>query len=367
MATDQDFAGPARLWLATPTFESGLIAELGPNAGARGLPQAPGLVIAREPPSGAPVLDPVFARQQLPAAHAIRAASVAALAEASYHAVEAAVDRAGGTFTVHALTLTGTDPRLQSRCALVAQETLALLRQRRRRSARQFQPAEEAAGQFDRVTALIQILLLDREQGFVSVAAPRPLPAGGWDLAPWPAGLAPVIEDRRPPSRAYRKLEEAFLWMGLEPAPGQLCVDLGGAPGGWTYVALKRGARVVTVDRAPCEPPVLGHPALTMIEGNAFTYAPPQPVDWLLSDIVCEPVRSLTLIKDWLARGDCRHLVVTVKFKGREGYGILADVKGVLAEAALPRYRIKHLHHNKNEVTVFASTAEGLIGQKRDG
>jgi 23S rRNA (cytidine2498-2'-O)-methyltransferase len=365
MATDDESARPARLWVTTPTFESALIAELGPDAEARALGEAPGLVIAREPPVDAPALDPVFARQQLPAAHALRGASVAALAEASYRAVEAAIDAVAGPFTLHALTPTGADPRLQSRCALVAQQTLALLQQRRRRAARQYQPPAESARQFERVAALIQLLLLDREHGFVSVAGPRPLPSGGWDLSPWPGGLAPVAEDRRPPSRAYRKLEEAFLWMGLEPAPEQLCVDLGGAPGGWTYVALKRGARVVTVDRAPCEPPVRGHPALTMIEGNAFTYTPPQPVDWLLSDIVCEPLRSLALIKDWLARGLCRNLVVTVKFKGRDGYGVLADVRAALAAAALPRFRVKHLHHNKNEVTVFASTRESLARQLR--
>ena len=364
MGPDDGLTRGSRVWVATPTFESALIAELGGSGEAHALADAPGLVVAREPSPDARPLDPVFARQALPAASVIRAASVAALAEASYQVVEAAIDRATGPFTLHALTPTGADPRLQSRCALVAQETLALLRQRRRRAARQFQPAEEAASHFAEVTALIQVLLLHRDHGFVSVAAPRALPAGGWDLAPWPSGLAPVVEDRRPPSRAYRKLEEAFLWMGLAPSPGQLCVDLGGAPGGWTYVALKRGARVVTVDRAPCEPPVLGHPALTMLEGNAFTYTPPQPVDWLLSDIVCEPLRSLTLIKDWLARGLCRHLVVTVKFKGRDGYGVLADVRGALAAAALPRFRIKHLHHNKNEVTVFASTREGLARQK---
>jgi len=353
-----DPARPLRVFLATPTFESALIAELGSNADARAVPQAPGLVIAHEPAADAPALDCVFARQQLPAARAIGAASVAGLADACYGAVEEAIDRAAGPFTVHAVVPTGADPRLHGRCALVAQQTLMLLRQRRRRAVRHFQPAEDAAQAFGQMAALIQILLLDREHGFVSVAPPRALPSGGWDLAPWPAGLAPVAEDRRPPSRAYRKLEEAFLWMGTEPTPGQLCVDLGGAPGGWTYVALKRGARVVTVDRAPVEPPVLGHPALTMIEGNAFTYVPPRAVDWLLSDIVCEPARSLSLIKDWLARGLCKNLVVTVKFKGRDGYGVLHDVKEVLAQAGLPRFRVKHLHHNKNEVTVLASTRE---------
>jgi 23S rRNA (cytidine2498-2'-O)-methyltransferase len=254
------------------------------------------------------------------------------------------------------MVATGADPRLASRCDLVAQETLALLQQRRRRAGRRFRAPENAAGSFGELVALVQILLLERERGFVSVAAPRPLPGGGWDLAPWPGGLAPVAEDRQPPSRAYRKLEEAFLWMEEQPRSGDLCVDLGGAPGGWTYVALKRGARVIAVDRAPLAAPLRGHPALTTIEGNAFTYVPPGPADWLVSDIVCEPARSLALINAWLARQLCANFVVTVKFKGRDGYGILADIKAALMQAGLARFRIKHLHHNKNEVTVLGST-----------
>ncbi len=166
----------------------------------------------------------------------------------------------------------------------------------------------------------MQLLALDRERLLVSAAHARALPRGGTDLAPWPAGSAPVALDRAPPSRAYQKLEEAFAWLGAAPTTGQLCVDLGGAPGGWALTALKRGARVTAVDRAPLEPPAAGHPHLTAIIGNAFTYEPPQPVDWLLCDVVCEPARTLTLIARWLDQRWCRALVVTVKFKGRDGY-----------------------------------------------
>ena len=39
-------------------------------------------------------------------------------------------------------------------------------------------------------------------------------------------------------------------------------------------------------------------------------------------------------------------------------------MRRALAAAALPRFRIKHLHHNKNEVTVFASTRLGVAPEK---
>jgi 23S rRNA (cytidine2498-2'-O)-methyltransferase len=384
-------AAPRRIFLATPGFEAALIAEVPPARAPVALPELPGAVNAAEAddrtashdgapdpgepntgegaraaaaPDGhekdhraAPPLDPVFARQQLPRATAIQAPSVARLAEAAYAAVEHAVDQTRGPFTLHAFAPTGADPALGSRARLIGDQTLELLRARRRRAARLFRPPAEAAAAFAETSLLVQILLAGRERAFVSAARPRALAAGSWDLAPWPGGLAPVADDRRPPSRAYRKLEEAYLWMGDAPAPGELCVDLGGAPGGWSYTALRRGARVIAVDRAPLAAPVRGHPALTVIEGNAFTYQPPGPVAWLLSDVICEPARTLALLEQWLARGWCEKLVVTVKFKGSAGYGVLADVRRLLERAGCPRFRIKHLHHNKNEVTVMAVTA----------
>jgi hypothetical protein len=44
-----------------------------------------------------------------------------------------------------------------------------------------------------------------------------------------------------------------------------------------------------------------------------------------------------------------------VKFKGHSGYAaVLDEVRATLRAAGCPRWRIKHLHHNKNEVTVMA-------------
>jgi 23S rRNA C2498 (ribose-2'-O)-methylase RlmM len=69
--------------------------------------------------------------------------------------------------------------------------------------------------------------------------------------------------------------------------------------------------------------------------------------------VICEPARSIGLIGTWLSRGLARNLVVTVKFKGQAGYGVLAELPPMLAEAAPAFARIKQLAHNKNEVTVM--------------
>jgi hypothetical protein len=343
-----------RLFLCSVGSEPALAAELA-RAGAAPRDLAAGVVGVDD---GDDLLaDPVFARQALPEAHLVAGASVRALAEAIFAAIEAGLDRWPGPFTVHALAHAEPPPGLGSRAALVTREALALVGARRRRASRQQRAVAEAAQAFDGGWLLVQILALGRDRFAVSAAPPRPLPRGGWDLAPWPGGDAPVTIDRAPPSRAYQKLEEAFAWMGAAPRAGQTCVDLGAAPGGWTATALKRGARVLAVDRAPLAAPLPRHPNVTSIIGNAFTYEPPAPVDWLLCDVVCEPIRSLALCDAWLTHGRCRNLVVTVKFKGRAGYGVLDELPALFDKVRPAFARVKQLAHNKNEVTVMVRKA----------
>ena len=365
------------VYIGTPGFEAALAAELG-SAPARTL--AAGVLATAAQP--APV-DPTFARQRLPDAREVAGASVRALAEAAFAAVEGAIDRWPGPFALHAFAPppppeddapTGaraahtralaakregarpahaaTDAGLASRAALVGRELLALLGERRKRASRRLVDAPAA---FDAGTLLVQLLLVERERLVVSAAAPRALPRGGLDLAPWPGGAAPVADDRAPPSRAYRKLEEAFQWMAAAPRAGETCVDLGAAPGSWTLMAARRGAAVLAVDRSPLAPIVARAPGVTAIVGNAFTYEPPRPVDWLLCDVVCEPARAIALVEAWLPRA--RHLVVTVKFKGRDQYGALAALEPIFARASPGYARVKHLASNKNEVTVMVRRA----------
>jgi hypothetical protein len=305
-------------------------------------------------------IDPIFARQVLPDAREVRGASVRELAESAYAIVERTIDAWPGPFAVHAITAADVHPEaerdgaLGSRVALIERALLDLVKERRRRASRRWRTLAGDGDSFDPHWLLVQLLALSRDHVLVSIAAPRPLPRGGYDLARWPAGRAPVAIDRTLPSRAYQKLEEAWAWMGAAPAPGQLCVDLGAAPGGWTAAALKRGARVLAVDRAPLD---IASPRLASVIGNAFTYVPAAPAHWLLCDVVCEPPRSLALIDTWLANRWCRNLVVTVKFKGHAGYGVLSVLDPIFDRAPPSFARVKHLAFNKNEVCVMVKGA----------
>ena len=192
--------------------------------------------------------------------------------------------------------------------------------------------------------------------------APRPsAPLGSWMLldkhtllaAPrcssaFAHGEVQFVEDRESaPSRAYLKLWEALTLLDERPGPGDLCVDLGSSPGGWSWVLQQLGASVISVDKAPLDPQIAGLASITHRQESAFGIPPESlgPVAWMVCDIACYPERLLDLVQRWLASGTCQRFVCTVKLQGE------ADDPALEALAALPESRLVHLFHNKHELT----------------
>ena len=186
-------------------------------------------------------------------------------------------------------------------------------------------------------------------------------PLGSWTLlerdlvlaatrctSPFPNGEPSFVEDRDgPPSRAYLKLWEAFARLRRQPQPGERCLDLGAAPGGWTWLLARTGAEVLAVDKAPLEREVADLPNVAWQEGSAFALDPDAvgPVDWWCSDIVAYPDRLLDLVTRWCGSGRVRNLVCTIKFQGSTDHDAAARF------AALPGARVFHLDQNKHELT----------------
>jgi 23S rRNA (cytidine2498-2'-O)-methyltransferase len=92
-----------------------------------------------------------------------------------------------------------------------------------------------------------------------------------------------------------------------------------------------------------------------MVLGNAFTYTPPAPVDWLLCDVICEPARTFALVERWMKDGLCRRVVATVKFKGADAYAELGAARARLAALGFRQLRIKHLANHHNEAAILAA------------
>lgn len=169
--------------------------------------------------------------------------------------------------------------------------------------------------------------------------------------SPFADGAPRFVEDTvNPPNRAYLKLWEALTLLPERPAPGQLCLDLGGSPGGWAYVLQSLGARVFCIDKAPLDPGIARLPLVETCQGSAFALEPHMAgaVDWLFSDVICYPERLLHLVRMWLPEGECRRFVCTVKLQGpcdEDTFETLDAFK------AVPGSRLVHLAHNKHELT----------------
>jgi 23S rRNA (cytidine2498-2'-O)-methyltransferase len=183
--------------------------------------------------------------------------------------------------------------------------------------------------------------------GAWTLLAPDRLLASPTKTSPFVNGEVRFVEDREgPPSRAYLKLWEALTRLGRWPGPGERCLDLGAAPGGWSWALARLGAEVVAVDKAPLDPAVAAMPGVAWRQESAFGLDPrrEEPVDWLCSDVICYPARLLALVRRWLEAGRARNLVCTVKFQGGTDHAVAAEF------AAIPGAVLFHGAHNKHEL-----------------
>jgi 23S rRNA (cytidine2498-2'-O)-methyltransferase len=179
----------------------------------------------------------------------------------------------------------------------------------------------------------------------------------------WLGGQRRMADDPAAPSRSYLKVEEAYGILGQEPREGETVVDLGAAPGGWSYSAAQRGARAIAVDNGPLKGGALDHPRIEHRREDAFRFAPPdgERYDWLFCDLVEEPHHVMeNVIRPWLEGGWCRQFVVNLKFGRVDPLALLRELRrpeGVLTRHA-PGWRVRHLFHDREEVTVVGSLGE---------
>jgi 23S rRNA (cytidine2498-2'-O)-methyltransferase len=191
-------------------------------------------------------------------------------------------------------------------------------------------------------------------------------PLGSWTLvdrnamiysarcsSPFAHGEVQFVEDREgPPSRAYLKLWELFTLTRAWPAPGDLCLDLGSSPGGWSFVLAKLGARVISVDKAPLDERVAQMPNVEQRIESAFALDPKDVgrVDWLFSDVICYPERLYALVDRWRSAKAASRFVCTLKFQGE------TDHETARRFASIDGAKLIHLSHNRHELTFVCAS-----------
>ena len=205
--------------------------------------------------------------------------------------------------------------------------------------------------------ARLEILLMDFENAVIGFSL-----AG--NRSPFEGGVPRLRLSASAPSRSALKLEEA--WKVFLPRErwldylggGKKAVDLGAAPGGWTWQLVNQGMMVMAVDNGPMQPELMASGHVEHVEADGYAWRPKRAVDWMVCDIVDKPRRTARLAVDWMAGKLCRYTVFNLKLPMKKRYEEWLMCRELLLEgleeAGLHcRLRARHLYHDREEITCF--------------
>ncbi len=210
-------------------------------------------------------------------------------------------------------------------------------------------------------TLRLHVLLTSGTQAYVGTSDDP-------ERSAWPSGIPRLRMPGSAPSRSTLKLAEAFAVL-LDNAdraalrPGLYAVDLGAAPGGWTWQLARRGLKVTAVDNGPLKGSVADDPLVTHLREDGLRWRPRRAVDWLVCDIVEQPLRIAEMIGHWMADGATRRAIFNLKLPMKKRYDEVrrceARIAAIIDAAGLHHtLRVRQLYHDREEVTAFVKRAD---------
>ncbi len=175
-------------------------------------------------------------------------------------------------------------------------------------------------------------------------------------LSKWSGGMIHFSRDLALISRAEFKLREVFDVFNIPVDPNGLAVDLGAAPGGWTWVLQERGYHVIAVDPAKLDPRVAKLKGVTHYKDTAQHFL--DSVHDTKYAMVVNDMKMSSKLSVELFANVASHLedhgwgIITIKMGKNFQYThvllALAQLrKSVRIEAA------RQLFHNRSEFTVI--------------
>jgi 23S rRNA (cytidine2498-2'-O)-methyltransferase len=181
--------------------------------------------------------------------------------------------------------------------------------------------------------------------------------------SPVPMGIPRLKMPSQAPSRSTLKLDEAILWFLSHTQQNRLfsgnttAVDLGAAPGGWSWQLVQRGCRVTAIDNGPMQDELMASGKVEHLKTDAFTYQPPAPVDWLVCDMAERPLHVSRLIARWFTSGYCHNAIFNLKLPMKKRYLCVEESLQMIREQLLAAgidadIRAKQLYHDREEITV---------------
>lgn len=180
--------------------------------------------------------------------------------------------------------------------------------------------------------------------------------------AKWPMGIPRLKFPREAPSRSTLKLEEA--WHQFIPrqqwdtrlAAAMKAIDLGAAPGGWTWQLVNRNMLVTAIDNGFMQQALMDSGQVTHLQVDGFIFKPRKAVDWMVCDIVEKPARTAAMASNWLTEKWCKEAIVNLKLPMKQRYQEVSKLLNRMQEHFINqgiRVKIacKQLYHDREEVT----------------
>lgn len=225
---------------------------------------------------------------------------------------------------------------------------------------RKFTPAVESALQKSglqqrKAAHTLHLFFLDSTSVYAGFSAPD-------NASPWLLGIPRLKFPAAAPSRSTLKLEEAFLcFLSTEQRrellrEGATGVDLGAAPGGWTWQLVKHGLSVTAIDNGPMDAALMQTGQVEHLKVDGFHYRPVRPVSWLVCDMVEKPARIAELCAGWVADGAAANAIFNLKLPMKKRYEEVQLCQDIIAQrmgTKAYRLRIKQLFHDREEVTAW--------------
>lgn len=186
------------------------------------------------------------------------------------------------------------------------------------------------------------------------------------NMSPHLLGIMRLKFPPQAPSRSTLKLDEAIqFFMTKEQqqqrlTAGMHAVDLGACPGGWTYQLVERGLFVQSIDNGAMDDALMESGQVQYFAEDGFKYQPKKKnVTWLVCDMIEQPAKVARLMAKWLISGWCQETIFNLKLPMKKRFECVSEniavIQEMLAEAghANAHIAMKHLYHNREEVTVY--------------
>jgi len=216
---------------------------------------------------------------------------------------------------------------------------------------------DDRAAKGGRTAWQLELVLPSFEQALVGFSHPD-------NRAAEPSGIVRLKMPAGAPSRSTLKLEEA--WKVLLPGDnpweylggGRTAVDLGAAPGGWTWQLVEVGMKVWAVDNGPMNEELMASGQVVHVREDGYFWHPRRPVDWMVCDIVDKPRRTVALVCEWFLDRHCRYSVFNLKLPMKKRFQEWEICRQILTETLEEnefRFRLtaRHLYHDREEITCF--------------